>query len=105
MVGLDRLRILGGELFGDHDPIASYDARPPFVITEEGSDVIMTLTVGYADEGELDVIRHGDELYVTVGPYRRAFILPDSLKRRIVSGAKLSGVELKVRFSLEETNG
>ncbi len=105
MVGLDRLRILGGELFGDHDPIASYEARPPFVITEEESDVIMTLTVGYADEGELDVIRHGDELYVTVGPYRRAFILPDSLKRRIVSGAKLSGVELKVRFSLEETNG
>ncbi len=105
MVGIDRLRILGGELFGDHDPIASYEARPPFVVTEEGSDVIMTLTVGYADEGELDVIRHGDELYVTVGPYRRAFILPDSLKRRIVSGAKLSGVELKVRFALEKTTG
>lgn len=105
MVGLHRLRILGAELFGDHDPIASYEAKPPFFVTEEGTDVIMTFTVGYADEGELDVMRHGDELYVTVGPYRRAFILPDSLKRRTVSGAKLSGVELKVRFSSEEVTG
>ncbi len=102
MVGIDKLRVLGAELFGDLDPVASFDSRPPFVVSEEGADVVMTLTVGYADEGELDVLRHGDELIVTVGPYRRSFILPDSLRRRVVSGAKLSGVELKVRFSSEK---
>ncbi len=101
MVGVDRLRVLAGELFGDDDPVAGFQAKPPFVISEEGDDVVMTLTVGYADEGELDVLRHGDELYITVGPYRRSFILPDSLKRRTVSGAKLNGVELQVRFTAE----
>ena len=102
MVGIEKLRVLAAELFGDLDPVASFDSRPPFVVSEEGTDVVMTLTVGYADEGELDVLRHGDELYVTVGPYRRSFILPDSLRRRVVSGAKLSGVELRVRFSPDE---
>lgn len=101
MVGVDRLRVLAAELFGEDDPVAGFQARPPFVISEDGEDVVMTLTVGYADEGELDVLRHGDELYITVGPYRRSFILPDSLKRRQVSGAKLNGVELQVRFTTE----
>lgn len=102
MVGIELLRKLAAELFGDQDPVAEFEGRPPFVVSEEDDEVIMHLTVGYADEGELDVLRHGDELYVTVGPYRRSFILPDSLKRRTVSGAKLSGVDLQVTFSQEE---
>lgn len=102
MVGVDRIRELGTELFAGRDPIFGYEVSHPFVVTDDGDDVVMTLEVGYADEGELDVLRHGDELFVTVGPYRRSFILPDSLRRREVAGAKLSGVQLEVRFIDEQ---
>jgi len=35
---------------------------------------------------------------VTVGPYRRALVLPDSLRRREVTAAKLRKGRLRVRF-------
>jgi arsenite-transporting ATPase len=43
----------------------------------------------------------GEELYVTVGPYRRSLLLPDSLKRRDVTRAQLAEGELRVTFSIE----
>jgi hypothetical protein len=37
-------------------------------------------------------------LFVTVGPYRRSIVLPDSLSRRQVLRAKLAAGELRVTF-------
>jgi HSP20-like domain found in ArsA len=36
---------------------------------------------------------------VRVGPYRRALLLPDSLRRRSVAGARLSDGQLLVTFA------
>lgn len=98
MVGVDRLRRLAKELYGDRDPIAGFEASVPFKVREEGGQLIMELSVPFADKEELDVIRHGDELYITVGPYRRSFVLPDTLRRRKVEGAGLADGLLTVRF-------
>ncbi|MBT8201525.1 MAG: ArsA family ATPase, partial [Acidimicrobiia bacterium] len=81
------------------DPAARLSMAEPFHVTEVGDDVIMPLAIPFAEKGEVDVIRVGDEIVVTVGPYRRAFILPDSLKRREVNGAKLSEGVLAVTFT------
>jgi arsenite-transporting ATPase len=62
----------------------------------------LVLAVPFAERGDVDVLRHEDELYVTVGPYRRSFLLPDSLKRRQVRRAKLAESELRVSFGLED---
>ena len=43
--------------------------------------------------------RSGDELLVRVGPYRRAVVLPDSLRKRTVTGATLRAGTLRVSFS------
>ncbi len=99
MVGVERLRELAAELYTDRDPINGYPVSTPFKITDSGSgDVIMELSVPFAEKTELDVLRHGDELYITVGPYRRSFVLPDSLRRRDVSGARLEDGVLVVTF-------
>ena len=42
--------------------------------------------------------RREDELLVRVGPYRRALLLPDSLRRRPVVAAAMQGGRLEVRF-------
>ena len=47
------------------------------------------LELPFADHDDLDVGRRGDELLVRVGPYRRALLLPDSLRRREVTAASL----------------
>jgi len=102
MVGVDRLRIVGEELFGDADPTDRFATARPFRVVDEpdGERVSLVLSVPFAEGGDIDVLRHGDELYVTVGPYRRSIVLPDSLQRREVLGAKLRHGELWVTFGV-----
>lgn len=98
MVGLSNLRMLAGELYRDADPVKGFVGSSPFELSEDGDEVVLELAVAFADEEELDVLRRGSELYVTVGPYRRSFVLPDSLLRRRIAGAKLAGGVLRVTF-------
>ncbi|MFF3941162.1 ArsA family ATPase [Streptomyces phaeofaciens] len=48
---------------------------------------------------ELDLIRRGDELVVTAGPFRRIVALPSALRRCTVDGAALRDGELCIRFA------
>ncbi|MFD4577100.1 ArsA family ATPase [Streptomyces sp. NPDC058417] len=47
----------------------------------------------------LDLVRRGDELVVTAGPFRRIVPLPSALRRCTVEGAGLRDGELRVRFA------
>lgn len=98
MVGLASLRELAGELYGQLDPVASFHAHSPFKVSEARGVVVMEMKVPFVDKGDLDVFRHGHELYIQVGPYRRSFVLPDSLRRREVTRAQLEDGVLKVTF-------
>ena len=102
MVGIDRLRIVGEELYGDVDPTTRLSEGRPFRVEDDGDDVVLVLLVPFVDKAEVDVMRHAEELFITVGPYRRSFVLPDSLKRRQVRRAQLVGDELRVTFGLDE---
>ncbi len=99
MVGTDRLRLLAGELYGELDPVKGLTARSPFTVAETNGEVVLKMQVPFVDKGDLDVFRHGQELYVQVGPYRRSFILPDSLRRRQVTRARLEHGVLRVTFA------
>ncbi|MFG2118509.1 ArsA family ATPase [Streptomyces sp. NPDC048710] len=48
---------------------------------------------------ELDLIRRGDELVITAGPFRRIVPLPSALRRCTVAGAALREGELRIRFT------
>lgn len=50
-------------------------------------------------QADLRLVRRGDELVLTVGPFRRAVPLPSALRRCTVSGAGLDDGVLRVRFS------
>jgi arsenite-transporting ATPase len=48
---------------------------------------------------DLELIRRGDELVVTVGPFHRIVPLPSALRRCTVQGAALRDGELRIRFA------
>lgn len=98
MVGVERLRVMAAELYGDLDPIDDFEATSPFRVVESGDTVTMELDVPFIDKSELEVFRHGHELYVQLGSYRRSFLLPDALHRREVTQAKLDAGTLRVTF-------
>ena len=98
MVGVPKLRLLGEELYGDTDPTYHYAESTPFDVVEEDGTVVLVLAVPFAERDDVDVLRHGDEIIVSVGSYRRSFILPDSLRRRQVLRARLHQGTLRVSF-------
>jgi arsenite-transporting ATPase len=98
MVGLDRLRTMASELYGDSHPVQDFHAHSPFRVIQQNDEVILEMEVPFAEKGSLDVYRQGTELFLQVGPYRRSFVLPDTLQRRAVVGAKLDDGILAVRF-------
>ena len=98
MVGVDRLRTVGDELYGDTDLTARLSEGRPFRVEDDGDDVVLVVGMPFAEHDDLDVMRHDHELIVTVGHYRRSIVLPDSLKRRKVLRANLADGELRVTF-------
>ena len=103
MVGVEKLRQMAEELYGAKDPITGFTAKSPFKVTEKGGEIVMELKVPFVDRGDLDVFRHGSELFLQVGPYRRSFVLPDTLRRREVTRAKLEKGLLRVSFGAAPT--
>ena len=59
----------------------------------------LELELPFADHDELDLGRVDDELLIRVGPYRRAIVLPDALRRRVVTDARLEEGCLTVLFA------
>jgi arsenite-transporting ATPase len=67
---------------------------------EDGGDRVLVwhIPLPGAIRDELDLVRRGDELVVTVGPFRRIVPLPSALRRCTVAGAALREGELRIRF-------
>ncbi|MFD7688872.1 ArsA family ATPase [Streptomyces sp. NPDC059781] len=66
-------------------------------LADEGV-LVWHLPLPGARRDELDLIRRGDEIVVTAGPFRRTVPLPSALRRCTVAGAALREDELRIRF-------
>ncbi|MET9452386.1 ArsA family ATPase [Streptomyces cinerochromogenes] len=67
-------------------------------IAEDGV-LVWHLPLPGAIRDELDLVRRGDELLITAGPFRRIVPLPSALRRCTVAGAGLQDGELRIRFA------
>ena len=90
-------------LYADVEPTEVLHHGEPLRITKDDDGYELSLELPFADHDDLDVGRHGDELLVRVGPYRRAIVLPDSLRRRTVVGARFRDGVLRVAFDADRS--
>ncbi|RMB87394.1 ArsA family ATPase [Streptomyces shenzhenensis] len=67
-------------------------------IAEDGV-LVWHIPLPGAIRDELDLVRRGDELVVTVGRFRRIVPLPSALRRCTVAGAALQDGALRIRFA------
>jgi arsenite-transporting ATPase len=98
LVGPASLRAFADVLYGGIDPTAVLHEGEPLRVERRGDRLVLSLALPFADRDELEVGRSEEELLVRVGPHRRAIVLPDSLRRRPVAGARLHGNRLDVTF-------
>jgi arsenite-transporting ATPase len=97
-VGVRALTTLAEEAYGGADPLAVPDGDGPLRLTRDPRGAVLHLALPGVTRAEVDLARHGDDLVVTVGSYRRLLTVPAGLARHRVAGARVQDGELQVRF-------
>jgi arsenite-transporting ATPase len=105
VVGTERLRRFADELYGDHDPAEILHRGEPMRVETHDGNYELVQELPFADHDDLELGRRHDELLVRIGPYRRAFVLPDALRRRPVESATLRDGKLRVSFGATRAGG
>jgi arsenite-transporting ATPase len=99
LVGTELLERMADEVYGDRDATAILHQDQPIRVRKRGEWYVLTMRLPFATRGELDIHRRGDELYVRVGSYKRALVLPHALQRLEVKQARFVEDGLEVRFA------
>ncbi len=97
-VGTEALTAFATAAYGGADPLAAAVGDPAMSVTRTRSGATLRIALPFADKSDIDLARHGDELVVTVGSYRRLLSLPAALARQSVAGARVEAGSLQVRF-------
>jgi arsenite-transporting ATPase len=98
IVGMPALSIFAKNLYGDADVAARLSRTEPFQVDASGDALLLSVQLPFTERDDVRLGRTGDELVLTVGPHRRALVLPDSLVRREVAGASFVDDRLVVEF-------
>ncbi|WP_053727732.1 ArsA family ATPase [Streptomyces sp. WM6378] len=90
---LERLGIASGP---DESPVPQWTIEDRLA---EDDVLVWRLPLPGAVKDGLALVRRGDELLLTVGPFRRIAALPSALRRCTVTGARLHDGVLEIRFA------
>ncbi len=102
MVGFDRLREIGRSLFGDEDPTTVFYRGRPYDVHRNGDGYVLDVELPFTTRENLKLSRHGDELVLHVGTWRRTLVLPRALIDVPTRSAKLDGTTLRIEFAAPE---
>jgi arsenite/tail-anchored protein-transporting ATPase len=97
-VGVASLSGFAAAAYGEDDPLAAPTTESPMTITRTPSGAVLRIALPFVAKSDIDLARHGDELVVTVGSYRRLIALPAALSRQAIAGARMDDGVLRVRF-------
>jgi arsenite-transporting ATPase len=98
MVGLKRLEQLATMLFGERDPGEIFFVGQAQQIVEQGNDYLLKLPLPNVELDKVRLVKRGDELFVSIGNFKRDLLLPSVLAQREASGAVFANGILTVRF-------
>jgi arsenite-transporting ATPase len=99
IIGTAALSMFAKTCYGDDDPAARLSFAEPLQVEAHDGGMALSMHLPFVTRDEVQLGRTEDELVVTVGPHRRAVMLPDSLVRRRVAGARFVDDRLVVEFS------
>jgi len=101
-VGLAQLEAFAVAAYGGDDPLARPAGPGPMTLRRTESGATLRIELPFAERADVDLARHGDDLVVTVGSYRRLLPLPTALRQHQVTGARIDDRALRVKFTARE---
>ncbi len=99
VVGLERLRVMGGQMHATSEPAERLIDYKPYEIAEVKGGFEFRIPAPFLEKSNASLIRRGDELVIRMGAARRNIVLPRVLARMTHSGARLEDGQLRIRFS------
>lgn len=99
--GRERLLEHGRALFAGREADAILCRAPRVRFTRRAGGFLARVPLPHADAGALDVARVDDQLVIGTGPRRRHLPLPRRVARLDVTGARIEGQTLVVRFGAD----
>ncbi len=103
MVGVDLLRDMGEEVYGDLAATDILFRDEPIRVRRRSNGYVLTMRLPFVGRDDMDVHRRGEELVVRVGTYKRNLILPQTLQRLEVRSASFVGDHLEIAFAKPPT--
>jgi arsenite-transporting ATPase len=98
VLGVENLRALARNIYGDNDPSKSFMSERPYHFSKENGVYKVRVKLPFLSKEDVDLAKSGDELIIRIGNFKRHVILPRSMVGREPSGAKLDGDVLTVTF-------
>jgi len=98
-IGVDALRALSRDTYGDRDPAALFVRRRPIRFERRGGNTLLSIDLPTAHGEEIDVTVQGGDLHVGVRDVRRRIALPTSLQGLTVASAKLLEGVLEIELA------
>ena len=98
IIGETGLSKLGNLLYPDMDPADRFSEQKPYQFTKINDNYQLIMQLPFLTKQEVDLTKHGDELIITIGGFKRHVALPRSLSSAKATGAKLTGNQLVISF-------
>ena len=103
VVGLERLSQMALDTFGEDDPAEIfYSGKVQEIIEQEDGTYLLRLPIPFVEGGDVKLRKRGDELFVTIGNFKREMILPSVLAKRKTGGGALVDGTLEITFLARE---
>ena len=99
VVGVETLSQLANDCFGDADPgDVFYRGTLQELMEQEDGRYLLRIPMPFVTGGDVKLRKRGDEMFITIGNFKREMILPTVLaKRRAGSGSLQNGM-LEITF-------
>ena len=105
VVGIPALTRLASDCFGEQDPCQIFYQGLLQEIVELNGGYILRLPMPFVKSSEVRLRKRGDEMFITIGNFKREMILPTVLARMQATGGRLVDGVLEVRFAPQPVDG
>lgn len=99
VVGVEALSRLAHDCFGEHDPATIfYRGSVQDVVEMDDGGYQLRIPMPFVTSSDVALRKRGDELFITIGNFKREMILPTVLAKRKAAGGRLVNGMLEVDF-------
>ena len=98
VIGPAALDRLAADVFGTTDPIHRWPAETPIRFVSRDGSPLIELALRHPATGDVELVQRGDTLFLRVGAYRRAIVLPIAYAATRVDRAYFDRGSFIIRF-------